>query len=302
MLTILILHYNEIILDGSSSSDTSRREESDINFLSPTAVQVQSTASEASNTPLPFKSPNVVCPSDSVVPRVSSSSATPSNVVSGSSKPFGGPFPFTSMNQAIHGGNRESGFNSLPPPYPGKHPPVTISSPLLVNLLQNDGTKETINNIKGTQQSLRAIRTPPATPQKLVIATVSSTTMSSFIKPKNSIGTQADVLTSNSVSPSALSTINTSIRKHNSTLLTSTSNGTAIKSPPTLLPQYHRGTVTTMVSSQSFLQCTLINYYKKKLLVLVFKTLIKSSQRTRIQFDLSQQLFHIMFRIYTECI
>lgn len=211
------------------------------------AIPLQSTNSDSNNAPLQFKSPNVVCPSDSVVPRVSSSSATPSNAVSGSSKPFCGPFPFTSMNQAIHGGNRDASFNSLPPPYPGKHPPVTISSPLLVNLLQNDATKDSISNLKGNQQPLRTIRTPPATQQKVSVATVSSmvTTVSSFVKPNNSISTQADIA-SNSVSLSALST-NTSIRKQSSTLMTSTSNRVGIKSPPLLPPQYHRGIVTTMV-------------------------------------------------------
>lgn len=234
-------------VDGSSSSQTSQHQVSGINFLSSVAVSSQSTATNATNTQLQFKSPNVVCPSDSVVPRVNSSSTT-STSASSSSKPFGGPFPFTSMNQAIHGGNRESNFSQLPPPYPGKHPPVTISSPLLVNLLQNDGTKDTVNNPKG-QQPLRPIRTPPAASPKVVMTTVSSTTttMSTFIKPNSIISNQADVLATNNVSPSALSTTYTSIRKPSSTTMTSTSNKAAIKTPPPLPPQYHRGLVSADV-------------------------------------------------------
>lgn len=236
------------VLDGSSSGEASVREESGIALPSPTTV-TQSTASDSNNAQLQFKSPNVVCPSDSVVPRVSASSTTPSVVISASNKLFSGPFPFTSMNQAIHGGNRESNFNSLPPPYPGKHPPVTISSPLLVNLLQNDGTKEP-SSLKGSQQPLRAIRTPPTTTQKVFMSTSSSpTTTTSFTKPNKSTSPQADVVVSNSISPSALSTTNVSMRKHgNTTLLSSTSNKTAVKSPPHMPPQYHRGMVTAMVS------------------------------------------------------
>lgn len=236
------------ISDGSSSGEASVREETGMALPSPTTVS-QPTASDSNNAQLQFKSPNVVCPSDSVVPRVNASSTTPSVVVSASNKLFSGPFPFTSMNQAIHGGNRESNFNSLPPPYPGKHPPVTISSPLLVNLLQNDGTKES-NSLKGSQPPLRVIRTPPATAQKVFMTTASSsTTTTSFTKPNKSTSPQTDVVVSNSVSPSALSTSNVSMRKHgNPTLLSSTSSKTAAKSPPHMPPQYHRGIVSAMVS------------------------------------------------------
>lgn len=187
------------------------------------------------------------------MPKVSSNSTTPSAVISGGSKLLSGPFPFTSMNQAIHGGNRDASFNPLPPPYPGKHPPVTISSPLLVNLLQNDGTKDT-NNIKSPQQPMRIIRTPPTTSaQKVVKPTSSSptTTMSAFTKPGKPIVTQADSMVSNCVSPSALSISNMSVRKHGSSILTSTSNRAPVKSPPPLPPQYQRGLVPTMVRLQA---------------------------------------------------
>lgn len=212
-------------------------------FLSPAAP-----TNTNNNSQVQFKSPNVVCPPDSVVPKVGTTATTSGNVNSGG-KAFAGPFPFTSMNQAIHS-NREAPFNTLPPPYPGKHPPVTISSPLLVNLLQNDGTKEPGSAMK-TNQVTRSIRTPPMV-QKTPITTASSMSVTTSIaKASNPTFSQADVLVNNSVSPSALSTTNTSIRQNSSTL-TSTSNGAVIKSPPPPPPQYHRA-VASMVST--YLKC-----------------------------------------------
>lgn len=123
------------------------------------------SASGASSAQVQFKSPNVVCPADSVVPPA----APPKNVpVSGSGAPkaFAGPFPFTSMNQAMHCGQNNTRDTSMPPPYPvagtskqsgpSSLPPVTISSPLLVNLLQNDGT---VSATKETGSSLNIMPT-----------------------------------------------------------------------------------------------------------------------------------------------
>ncbi|KAK9873881.1 hypothetical protein WA026_002236 [Henosepilachna vigintioctopunctata] len=56
------------------------------------AVSISSNSTVASEK-VQFKSPNVVCPADSVVPKVA---------VSNSPTPSKNPFPFTSMNQAIH--------------------------------------------------------------------------------------------------------------------------------------------------------------------------------------------------------
>lgn len=193
-----------------------------------------------------FKSPNVVCPSDSVVPRVSTSTTTPSVVVNANNKIFSGPFPFTSMNQAIHGGHRDSSFCSLPPTYSGKHPPVTISSPLLVNLLQNDGTKESTNP-KSNQQPVRIIRTPTTTSQKVYnTSTASMSTTPSVSISNKPINTTTDIV-SNSVSPSALSSASIAVKKHGSSFLSTTNYKSVVKSPPPLPPQFNRGLVNTKV-------------------------------------------------------
>lgn len=99
-----------------------------------------------------FRSPNVVCPPDTVVPKVPQPSpVSASSSLPNSSRVHPGPFPFTSMNQAIHSNSREATtstgtFSVPPPPYPGKstQPPVTMSSPLLVNLLQNDVARSVV--------------------------------------------------------------------------------------------------------------------------------------------------------------
>ena len=88
-----------------------------------------------------FRSPNVVCPPDSIVPKVPVSNSS-TNSTSPSTKTYVGPFPFISMNQAMQ--SRDSlgtstNYSTPPPPYPGKHSSVNISSPLLVNLLQTEG-------------------------------------------------------------------------------------------------------------------------------------------------------------------
>lgn len=95
-----------------------------------------------------FRSPNVVCPSDSIVPKVPISTP-PSNTAPSTTKSYIGPFPFTSMNQAMQSRDNlgtSTNYNNPPPPYPGKHQPVNISSPLLVNLLQTDGVQSPKQN------------------------------------------------------------------------------------------------------------------------------------------------------------
>lgn len=139
----------------------------------PEPNQVPAAAAPSTSGPPPadktlFRSPNVVCPPDSVVPRVpqpsAASLASLSSSLPNSSRAH--PFPFTSMNQAIHSTSREptaaqtsSVFSVPPPPYPGTKsrttppPAVSVSSPLLVNLLQNDAAKTVAVKVEPTDSA-----------------------------------------------------------------------------------------------------------------------------------------------------
>lgn len=93
-----------------------------------------------------FKSPNVVAPLDSdpiPLPPTPSLPSSPAHY-------HGPPFPFASMTHAAHAIHSRETLIPPPPPYPGpsrsldpkplnQPPNVALSSPLLVNLLQNDG-------------------------------------------------------------------------------------------------------------------------------------------------------------------
>ncbi|CAH0551160.1 unnamed protein product [Brassicogethes aeneus] len=204
-----------------TAQEDNERADSDANLL---RFQSSSRASALSNNEsgiqVKFKSPNVVCPPDTVVPKVDGvTSSIAANTSTG--KTYIGPFPFASMNQAKHF-NREAPFNSLPPPYPGKHPPVTISSPLLVNLLQNEGTKEHPKSTKLQETCVSAhnVRTKNVSPKAVNMNQLASNI--TLVHQDNSDektvpSTQTTVLVNNSVSSSALLT-----NSSNSTILTST--------------------------------------------------------------------------------
>lgn len=136
-MVILIRDTDSFVDAGSNSTTTTDT------LQNSGATQISnSVISTTSNEKMQFRSPNVVCPTDTVVPKVPAQNVPSSSAIA-TTRTFSGPFPFTSMNQAIHSRDNlalGTNYNTPPPPYPGKHPPITISSPLLVNLLQNDGT------------------------------------------------------------------------------------------------------------------------------------------------------------------
>lgn len=79
-----------------------------------------------------FRSPNVVAPSDGdpIPPFPSAVKSSPPS-----------PFPFASMTHAATAIQSRTETHYPPPPYPDSSAPnVALSSPLLVNLLQNEGT------------------------------------------------------------------------------------------------------------------------------------------------------------------
>lgn len=131
----IVMHTGGSSTAPSTSSSTSSPEHSAeasnvIRSIAQSLSQLPGTSGTSA-----FKSPNVVAPLDSEpIPLPPSSPAqyhTP-------------PFPFASMTHAAHAIHSRETLIPPPPPYPGpsrsSHPAnVALSSPLLVNLLQNDG-------------------------------------------------------------------------------------------------------------------------------------------------------------------
>lgn len=118
-----------------------------------------------------FKSPNVVAPLDSdPIPM------PPTSVPSSSAHYHGPPFPFASMTHAAHAIHSRETLIPPPPPYPGPsrsldpkplaHPAnVALSSPLLVNLLQNDGFAPATASTAG--KSSTHVKSKPAPVSKM---------------------------------------------------------------------------------------------------------------------------------------
>jgi hypothetical protein len=174
-----------------------------------------------------FKSPNVVCPPDSVVPKVPVSAAVANTSAPPTTKAYGGPFPFASMNQAIHS---QANYSAPPPPYPGKHPTVTISSPLLVNLLQNDGAPAQKTPAE-TSVTNSAVKTNLNRTVNSFKPNLPRTIVANRTVPKNTKSPASQASTS---SPSALSNA-TSIRQNSKP--NSTMSNVALPAYPNNVPQ-----------------------------------------------------------------
>ncbi|KAL1455155.1 hypothetical protein WDU94_009270 [Cyamophila willieti] len=130
---------------SSSSPEPSSEASNVIRSIAQSLSQLPGTSGSTSA----FKSPNVVAPLDSdpiPMPPTPSLPSSPAHY-------HGPPFPFASMTHAAHAIQSRETLIPPPPPYPGPsrsldpkppmshpHPAnVALSSPLLVNLLQNDG-------------------------------------------------------------------------------------------------------------------------------------------------------------------